>query len=267
MNIALSKMNGTKNRFFILDGIGQDIAALNLAEYAPLWCHSETGLGKDKGADGLAVIVSSNVADIGMRIINADGTEPEMCGNAIRCVAWYAVRQGRVNGNVMSIESASGVKQCVVEGKSVRVDMGVPVVKKNRKLKLMGQSLTYNDVSMGNPHAVLFVDKVSDFPVAEIGPVIETHRDFDKGTNVEFIQVRAKNTIDMRVWERGVGETLACGTGACAAVVAGVATEVLSRDVCVKLRGGDLQIKWDEKTNHVFMTGLTDCEEVLSIDL
>jgi diaminopimelate epimerase len=267
MMIQITKMNGTKNTFFILDGINQDIATLDLRECARTWCHKDLGLGKSKGADGLAVILASDTADIRMQIINADGSEPEMCGNAIRCVAWYAFNKGLLDHADMSIESGSGLKHCVVQGASVRVNMGAPALNKDRKLSLMGQGMTYVFVSMGNPHAVLFVDKVSDFPVREIGPVIEHHTDFEKGTNVEFIQYKSKSEIEMRVWERGVGETLSCGTGACAAVVAGVATGVLSRKVVVHLRGGDLQVEWDEASNDVFMTGATECEEDVSIVL
>lgn len=264
---TITKMNGIGNDFLILDMMTTVSSAINVNDRAIEWCDRDTGLGSSrKGADGLAVLHPSTQGDFRMQIINADGTEPEMCGNAIRCVAVYAFQKGYV-GNTMAIETLAGIRQCVVDGDSVRVDMGEPVTRPLNSLVVNDRELKYQYVSMGNPHAVIEVDNVADVPLADLGTQIGRHADFPEGVNVEFIQKDASNALTMRVWERGVGETQACGTGACASLVAGVLNYGVQRAATVSLLGGDLFIEWDASTNTVYMTGPTEFEYTVQVDL
>lgn len=266
--MKITKMNGIGNDFFIVDGISDILPNLDFISVAPRWCHRQTGLGnRRKGADGIALLLPSEKADFYMKIINADGSEPEMCGNAIRCVAAFARSKGLVEKDSMHIDTLSGVKQCDIKNNLVKVDMGEPTYQKTEIIVVKGRPFTYQYVSMGNPHAVIFVPNSDRFPVAHYGPSIEKHSDFPNQTNVEFVQVLSPGTIKVRVWERGVGETLACGTGACATVVAGVLQKKLERRTKVSLRGGDLFIEWDAKTNHVFMTGAAEEDFELTVHL
>ena len=234
------------------------------------------------GADGVVFIASSEVADLRMQMHNADGSEGAMCGNAIRCVAKFALDRGLVTNNPVVIETATGVKEIVCQlndsGQvdSARVDMGAPALKaesvpvvsdlpevRSVAIKDLDPNLDlpYNVtcVSMGNPHAVIFVDDVTDTMVLQEGPSIESSQAFPDRVNVEFAKVHNRGEITMRVWERGSGETLACGTGACAVVVAAVLEGLVDRDVTVHLLGGDLRIEWpdsnDSAHSSLFKTG------------
>lgn len=225
------------------------------------------------GGDGLVLIMPSTVADARMRMFNADGSEAEMCGNAIRCVAKFLYDGKMVRETRFHIETLAGIKELLVitdgdKVSAVRVDMGEPILE-NSRIPVQSEQptsinvpITVNDhsyhftaVSMGNPHCVIFVPEITDAMVAYDGPLLETHPQFPKKTNVEFVKVEAENAIQMRVWERGSGETLACGTGSCASVVAAISNGLTTRQVNVRLLGGELTVEWDEATNHVFMTG------------
>ena len=225
------------------------------------------------GSDGLITIGASEIADFRMRIYNADGSEAEMCGNGIRCVAKYVYDHKLTDKTEITVETGAGVKtlQLTVEDDKVtlvRVDMGepiltpaeIPVVADGNRV--VDEPIVVDDkewrmtcVSMGNPHAVVFVDDVAHFELEKYGPLFENHVRFPKRTNTEFVQIISRNEAIMRVWERGSAETWACGTGTCATVMACILNGLTDNDVLVHLRGGDLRIVYDEKSNHVFMTG------------
>lgn len=224
------------------------------------------------GGDGLVLIQPSERADARMRMFNADGSEAEMCGNAVRCVAKYVYDHGIAKKDELQIETGRGVLalHCSISGGKVdrvRVNMDEPILRSadipttlpgdppvNAPLKVGGRDLEVTCVSMGNPHCVTFVDEVNDDWVLNIGPQVEVHEVFPRKINAEFIQVVSPGEVIMRVWERGSGETLACGTGACGAVVAGVLAGKTNRKVTVHLTGGDLEIEWAE-SGEVYMTG------------
>ncbi len=225
------------------------------------------------GSDGLITIGASEIADFRMRIYNADGSEAEMCGNGIRCVAKYVYDHKLTDKTEITVETGAGVKTLqltVADDKVtlVRVDMGepiltpdeIPVVAEGNRV--VDEPIVVDDkewrmtcVSMGNPHAVVFVDDVAHFELEKYGPLFENHVRFPKRTNTEFVQIISRNEAIMRVWERGSAETWACGTGTCATVMACILNGLTDNDVLVHLRGGDLRIVYDEKSNHVFMTG------------
>ncbi len=228
------------------------------------------------GSDGLILICPPSdpaVADFRMRMFNADGSESEMCGNGIRCVGKYVYDNGHTDKEEVRIETLAGIrilKLHVAHGKveTVTVDMGEPHLKPaeipvsdsgenfiDRPLRVQGRVWNVTAVSMGNPHAVVFTHDVDKLNLPELGPHFEHHALFPRRTNTEFIEVIDRDTLKMRVWERGAGETLACGTGACATVVASVLTGRTGRKVRVHLLGGELDIEWDEQSGHVFMTG------------
>lgn len=225
------------------------------------------------GSDGLVLIMPSERADFKMRMFNSDGSEAEMCGNAIRCVGKYVFDRGMTNKNVIRVETLAGIKVLeltVQDGKAklVKVDMGEPILKpenipvnsdkeifRTEPVEIDGKEFKVTCVSMGNPHAVSYVKNVDIFPLEKIGPKMEHHPLFPKRINAEFVEVIDRTTLKMRVWERGAGETLACGTGACAVLVASVLNGVSERKATVKLLGGDLIIEWNENNNHVYMTG------------
>lgn len=225
------------------------------------------------GSDGLITIGPSEVADFAMRIYNADGSEAEMCGNGIRCVGKYVYDHGLTDKTDITVESGAGIKNLnlhVVNGKvdTVCVDMGEPIFTPEeipvlaKKNPVIDEPIFVGDrewkmtcVSMGNPHAVVFVDDVKSFELEKYGPLFEHHERFPKRTNTEFVHVISATEADMRVWERGSAETWACGTGTCATVVACILKGLTEREVLVHLVGGDLVIRWDEESNHVFMTG------------
>ena len=225
------------------------------------------------GSDGLITIGPSEIADFRMRIYNADGSEAEMCGNGIRCVAKYVYDHKLTDKTEITVETGAGVKtlQLTVEDDKVtlvRVDMGEPILTPDEIPvvadgdRVVDEPIVVDDkewrmtcVSMGNPHAVVFVDDVAHFELEKYGPLFENHVRFPKRTNTEFVQIVSRNEAIMRVWERGSAETWACGTGTCATVMACILNGLTDNDVLVHLRGGDLRIVYDEKSNHVFMTG------------
>jgi diaminopimelate epimerase len=234
------------------------------------------------GADGLVLILPSELeeADFRMRIFNPDGSEPEMCGNAIRCFAKYLYERELTTKTKLNIETLAGIikPEVILEDgavKLIKVDMGQPRLKRSEipmagpeseqvvgeTLDVDGEEFEITCVSMGNPHAVIFVDDAEEAPVREMGPKIETHQSFPEDINVEFIEVLNEDEIKMRVWERGAGVTLACGTGACASTVACILNELTDNKLTVHLLGGDLIINWAED-NHVYMTG--PAEEVFT---
>ena len=226
------------------------------------------------GADGLVLIGASQCADLSMRMFNADGSEGEMCGNAVRCIGKYAYERGLVRRETMTLQTRAGVKTLrltVEDGRvsRVRVDMGAPILDGpsipallgegrivRRPLEAGGRAFEVTCVSMGNPHAVIFLhEDVDAFDVGRYGPLLERHAAFPNRTNVEFAALVAPGRIRMRVWERGSGETLACGTGTCATAVACVLNGLTEDEITVHLLGGDLYIKWDREKDTVYMTG------------
>ncbi len=225
------------------------------------------------GSDGLVLILPSEKEDFRMRMFNSDGSEAEMCGNAIRCVGKYVYDYGLTDQTTVNIETLAGTKildLTVQDGKVIyaKVDMGEPILEaelipvKSDLAPVVGELMAVGQrayamtcVSMGNPHAITFVEEITDEHVHGVGPKLEIHASFPRKTNVEFVKVIDDETLEMRVWERGAGETLACGTGACATLVAAVLNGKSKRKAAVNLLGGQLIIEWDEATNHVFMSG------------
>ena len=265
-------------RFTKLQGCGNDYIYVNcFAEPVPRDPAALARAISDRhfgiGADGLILICPSGKADARMRMYNADGSESEMCGNGLRCVAKYVHDYGIARKSRLTIETGRGnlAVDLEIEGgkaRRVRVNMGAPIVQSsdipttlpgdppvNVPLTIDGTTLNFTCVSMGNPHAVTFVDEITDRLVHGIGPKVETHPAFPRRTNVEFVRVNRPDDATMRVWERGSGETLACGTGACAAAVAGVLARHLARRVTMHLLGGDLELHWSDADNSVYMTG------------
>lgn len=265
--MKFTKMQGLGNDFILVNGLTEAMPE-DLGQTARFLCDRHFGIG----ADGLVFILPSESADIRMRIINSDGSEAEMCGNVIRCFARLVYDLGIVKKHAIKVETLAGVMipELIFEGDrvvSVRVDMGEPKLERNLipmegpSGKVIDEPIqvgenTYNVtcVSMGNPHCITFVPDISSIPITEVGPSLERHPSFPRKTNVEFIQILNRNEVNMRVWERGAGETLACGTGACATAVACVLNNLTDRNITVHLPGGDLVIEWAEN-NHVYMTG------------
>ena len=261
MKIPFTKMHGLGNDFIVIDCRKKKIAGLS--RLMKKLSHRQFGIGFDQAL----VLLPSKKADFRMDIYNADGGRVEMCGNGIRCFAKYIWDRKLSKKDVLEIETLAGIIKPKKASSLVQVDMGEPIFEgKDIPISLNGRVIQYpliveekefkiTCVSMGNPHCVIFVDDVDNFPVAKYGPLIENHPLFPKRTNVEFIQVINKKRIKMRVWERGSGETLACGTGACAALVAANLNGLAGRKVVIHLAGGDLKIEWSLKDNHVYMTG------------
>ena len=264
--IKFTKMHGLGNDYVYMDAINQKID--NPSELAKFVSDRHFGIG----SDGLILICNSDKADFKMRMFNADGSEAEMCGNGIRCVGKFVYDKRFTDKKEITIETLAGIKTLVlnvIDGlvETVRVDMGEPIfdagkipvisdkeIVKDLSIKVLDKEFKFTCVSMGNPHAITVVDNVRDFDVSKYGSLIEVNELFPKKTNVEFISIDDKKNITMRVWERGAGETFACGTGACACAVACCINSFTNREVCVHLLGGDLNIKWDSD-NHVYMTG------------
>ncbi len=271
MNLPFVKMHGIGNDFIVIDcrdaAISQQLSAIS--ELSKRLCDRRFGIG----ADQILLLHDSATADFRMSIFNADGSEVEMCGNGIRCFAKYIWDRDLSSKQVLDVETPAGIIRPEKAGTMVRVDMGIPVTEgrnipvnldgivKDHPLKVDDREFRITCVSMGNPHAVIQVDDVDTFDVKRYGPQIETNNLFPKKTNVEFIQVIDRQTIRMRVWERGSGETLACGTGASAVAVAADMKGIADKKVTIKLRGGDLVIELHEN-GHVYMTG--PAEEVFS---
>lgn len=266
--IKFTKMHGIGNDYVYINDLDENIQ--NPEKLSIKISDRHFGIG----SDGLILIRSSKKADFKMSMFNADGSEAQMCGNGIRCVAKYVYDNKLTDNKTLTIETLAGMKTLTlnVENnavKEVTVDMGepilnakkIPVVSKkedfiNQEVKVKDKTFKVTAVSMGNPHAVIFVDDVDSFPVQEIGQMIENDKSlFPQKTNVEFIEVLDSHNLKMRVWERGSGETLACGTGACASLVAGHLNNLCKSQVFIYLKGGMLNIKWDKKTNHIFLTG------------
>ncbi len=272
--VRFTKMHGIGNDYIYINGLKESVA--DPASLSRAISDRHTGVG----GDGLILILpppNAVEADLRMRMFNADGSESQMCGNGIRCVCKYAHDHGLSNAKPMRIETGAGVLalEYTLNGKGavemVTVDMGVPILEPRRipvdakhldgseesahRFTVDRESFVASFVSMGNPHAVIFVDDVAEIDLLRLGPAIETHPAFPQRINVHFVQVTSVGEVTMRSWERGSGATQACGTGACAVCVAGAVTNRTDRKVFIHLPGGDLQLRWDEQTNHVFMTG------------
>lgn len=267
------KWHGLGNDFVLIEGIPGFLKEDELPLFSKAICDRHYGVG----ADGLVLVLKENLRGksvLSMRIFNADGSEAEMCGNAIRCVARYAYEKGLVGERCFEINTKAGVKlpEIISDGGevlAVRVDMGEPILKREaipvsgcqgkdvvieEDIEVEGELYKFTAVSMGNPHCLIFVSDLAAVSVSTLGPKLERHSFFPNMTNVEFVEVKTPEEIFLKVWERGAGETLACGTGACAAVVGGVLAGRLERRVKVNLPGGQLLVEWADN-NHVYMTG------------
>ncbi len=274
MKIDFIKMHGLGNDFILIDCLHKSLGDSSFLSYLTRkLCDRNFGIG----ADGVILILPSSKADLRMRIFNSNGTEAQMCGNGIRCFAKYAYENKLISKNKFTVETLAGIItpelifQDLKDKKVLRikVNMGTPKLRR-REIPMTGedtpivvketlkinpeQTFKITCVSMGNPHCIIFVNDIQSIPVEEIGPKIENHPLFPEKTNVEFIQILNKQEINFRVWERGVGETLACGTGACAALVAAVLNKKTDRQALVHLAGGDLNIQWSDN-EHIYMTG------------
>ena len=262
-----TKMHGIGNDYVYVNCFEESVK--NPAEVSKFVSDRHFGIG----SDGLILISPSAIADFRMNIYNADGSQAEMCGNGIRCVAKYVYDYGLTDKTEISVETLAGIKYLrlqVENGKvaSVEVNMGAPILEPkeipvaveespvvNVPVEVKGKIYHMTCVSMGNPHAIIFMNNVKDLDIAAIGPYFENHTVFPKRTNTEFVEVLYRNTVNMRVWERGSDETLACGTGACATTVACILNDKTENEVTVHLLGGDLKIRWDREANQVYMTG------------
>lgn len=266
--MKFTKVHGLGNDFVLVNCINHIKLPTDLSQLAREVCHRNFGIG----ADGLVLVWPSERCDLRMQILNPDGSEPEMCGNAIRCVAKFVYDHGIVNKEKITIETLAGVivPEVIVEDgvvTQVRVNMGQPRLERSEipmngpqgrvisePLDLEGTTFNITAVSMGNPHCVIFVPNLDDVPLSNWGSKLETHAAFPKKTNVEFVQVINDSEVRMKVWERGAGITMACGTGACATAVAAVLNGLTRRVVTVHLDAGPLKIEWADD-NTVYMTG------------
>lgn len=263
--------------FTKMHGLGNDYVCINCfrervedpSGFARTLCNRHYGIG----ADGLILICPSKVSDFKMEIYNSDGSVAGMCGNGIRCLGKYVYDYRLTGKETLSIETKSGIRNMhlhIQDGKAcgAMVDMGVPRLNAHSIPILSEKDLVINDpievqkknyrmtgISMGNPHAVIFSEEINGISLEETGRELEFHPRFPERANIEFCHVTARDRMEIRVWERGVGETLACGTGACAAVVASVLNDLTDEEVIVKLLGGELSVRWDRKVNHVFLEG------------
>ena len=276
--MKFTKMHGCGNDYIYVDGSKEKVREKDKPELVRRLSDRHFGIG----GDGVIFINPSEEADFEMEMYNMDGTRAEMCGNGIRCVAMFVYDKGLTDKTSISIVSCGKVKHLelsVEDGKvsAIKVNMGQPILKAEEipvtienndgfmikddgavisaPIEVGGQNYKMTCVSMGNPHAVVFVDDVSSLELEKIGPLFENHACFPRRINTEFVKVLDRENIEMRVWERGTGETLACGTGACASVVASVLNGLTQEQVTVKLLGGNLQIRWDREEDLVYMTG------------
>ncbi|BBF45418.1 diaminopimelate epimerase [Lachnospiraceae bacterium KM106-2] len=265
--MKFTKMHGCGNDYIFINSLKEEVPSP--AYLAKKISDRHFGVG----ADGLVLIGSSQTADYSMKMFNPDGSIGEMCGNAIRCIGKYVYENHLTNKTTITVETLAGIKTLFLtirnnEVIEVMVDMGKPIVEpcaipvmseKNividEPISIMGVEYRMTCVSMGNPHAVVFVDSVGGLKIDQIGIPFEYNLRFPNRTNVEFVQIVDRNNIKMRVWERGTGETLACGTGACAAVMAGIYNNLLEERVVVKLKGGILKVEYDSKDNIVYLSG------------
>lgn len=263
--------------FTKMHGLGNDYVCINCFRervedppgFARALCDRHYGIG----ADGLILICPSKVSDFKMEIYNSDGSVAGMCGNGIRCLGKYVYDYGLTGKETLSIETKSGIRNMhlhIQDGKAcgAMVDMGVPRLNAhsipilsekdlviNEPIEVQEKNYRMTGISMGNPHAVIFSEEINGISLEETGRELEFHPRFPERANIEFCHVTARDRMEIRVWERGVGETLACGTGACAAVVASVLNDLTDEEVIVKLLGGELSVRWDRKVNHVFLEG------------
>lgn len=264
------KMHGLGNDYIYIDCTKRKLN-LDISLIAKKICDRHFGIG----SDGIILICNSDVADFKMVMYNSDGSASKMCGNGIRCVGKYIYDNNLKRKREINIETLAGIKKVIlnINNKdntisSIKVDMGKPILDPHLipiisngmsfnklNLKILDRDFYFTCVSMGNPHAITIIEDVDNFDVEKYGAIVEINSAFPEKTNVEFIQIIDKNSIKMRVWERGTGETLACGTGACAVAVACFMNNYTNRNVKVKLLGGDLDISIDEKSNNVYMTG------------
>ena len=246
-----SKYHGLGNDFVLIDSRKDNLKDVDLKQLAIDMCDRHFGIG----ADGILIVWPSEIAHYRMQILNPDGSEPEMCGNGIRCFAKYVYETDQLKEEVLSVETLAGIRlPAVILGTEknvvgVEVDMDIPKKIKNEKLKIKNIEFEIHEISMGNPHAVILVKNLSEIDISDVGPLIENHPNFPNRTNVEFAQILNDKEIKVIVWERGAGETLACGTGACATLVASGL-----RRAIIHLPGGDLDVEWNEE-NHVLLRG------------
>ncbi len=253
--IHFTKMHGLGNDYIYVNTMLYPLA--HPEELSKLWSSPHTGIG----SDGLVLIGASDVADFSMRIFNADGSEARMCGNASRCVGKYLHDNGLTDKTDIRLETLSGIKVLHLDPADgsvnrVTVDMGEPVAQSiDQPISINGHTYRATEVSMGNPHLVIFVEDIAEVKLDEAGPLLEHHPRFPERTNVEFARRLAPGVIRMRVWERGSGITQACGTGACATAVAACLTGRSGRESTIHMDGGSLRIMWDEATGRVLMTG------------
>lgn len=275
MKFNFTKWQGTGNDFVLIDCLQEPEA--DYIGAAKALCDRHYGIG----GDGILLVLPSEKADIRMRIINADGSEAEMCGNGIRCFARYVYEAGHVQSEEFTVETGAGIlipkmiKDTEGNVAMVQVDMGEPILEGDKipvtgygmnrvikeDLEVAGKTYQMTCVSMGNPHCVIFVDDAEGFPIYELGRQFETHAKFPRKTNTEFVQVLDRQHLRMRVWERGAAVTLACGTGSCATLTAAVLNDLADRKAEIQLDGGRLVVEWAEN-NHLYMTG--PAEEVFS---
>ena len=265
--MRFTKMQGIGNDYIYVDTMLKPVK--DPAKLAKAMSQPHFGVG----SDGLVLIEASDVADFAMRIFNADGSESEMCGNAVRCIGKYVYDRGLTDKTQVTLMTKAGLRVLelhVKDGKveTVTVDMGSPELNPrlipvdlpgeaviNHRVQMGGRSYQISCISMGNPHCVVFVDDPELVDLPHLGSMFENHAMFPKRTNTEFLAIPSRKRLEMRVWERGAGETLACGTGACACVVAAVLSGRADREVTVKLKGGELQVTWDALDNHLYQTG------------
>lgn len=256
------KMQGTGNDFILFDCLHHQ-AFQNPTHLARKLCNRHTGIGGDQ----MVVLSKSSKHDFSMRIFNADGSEAEMCGNGLRCLARYVKDKKITSKREISVDTPAGPRTAKYMGKLIEVNMGEPVMKGkdipvnlsgriiNRPLKTEVKDFRITCLSMGNPHCVTYHEDLQTLPVERLGGFLENHSIFPKRVNASFVNVMSRNEIHMRVWERGAGETLGCGTAACAAVVSSVLNGFTDRAVTVVLPGGKLEVEWSTKDNHVRMRG------------
>ena len=271
MIVKFSKLEGLGNDFVMIDDRDGNIEkGISYKELAKKSCKRHFGIG----ADGLIVVLNSETHDLKYRIFNPDGTEPEMCGNGMRAYAKFVFDNKIIDKEEFRVETLAGTiipkvnvgSDGLVE--TVKVDMGIPITDTNKipfvsenreaiseEILLDGKKFNITTVSMGNPHGIIFVDKSDRENVRELGPKFEVHKRFPEKANIEFIEVLSKEEINMHVWERGAGETLACGTGACATLVASYLNNKTGNKATIHLLGGDLFIEWNLETKHIFKTG------------
>lgn len=265
--LRFTKMHGAGNDYIYVNGFQQTVE--NPSELAIKLSDRHFGIG----SDGLVIILPSDIADFRMKMFNSDGSEAEMCGNATRCVGKYVFDNKMTEKKEITLDTKAGIKYITLldgndKARKVTVDMGEPILDPtlipvnvneepvlNFPLDIDGKIWKISCVSMGNPHAVIFTEGIKELDLPVLGPKFEKHPIFPRKTNTEFIEVVDRNTLNMRVWERGAGETLACGTGACASAVAAILNNHCDRNITIHLLGGDLEVEWRESNNHVYMTG------------